>query len=233
MIELAEDTDALISELDNIDLANLGDRLAIKHQKMVDNRDEIILIADNSGLPPVSYPVSSGSQASAPTEEGAVEPDNSEKKGYYGLAHGREMTPSYNKIQESLLLDLINEEREALFMQPLKWEEDLARAARYHAHDMASQDYFLPETYDRIDGNLVEIADAETRNAQFYDKNKINDMNMASSSINADATFNQWLTFDEQYDVLFDESSKKVGIGLAYDPESSCGYYWVLITAKR
>jgi uncharacterized protein YkwD len=245
LVELEEVTYGLMDELALVDMENLGDRLGSKHQKMIDQRGEYVIIAATDHGETLTPPPSSGSQAgnpaidhgsqseSTPTVEEPVVVDNSEKKGYYGLASGRELTPSYNKIQEKLLLEMINEEREALFMQPLRWNDDLARAARYHAYDMAQQDYFLPNTYDRINGALVEIADANARNGQFYEIHKIDAMNMASSCINADETFKQWLNFDEQYDAMFDESSKKVGIGLAHDPDSECGYYWVLITAHK
>ena len=118
-------------------------------------------------------------------------------------------------------------------MTPLKWKEDLGRAARYHAYDMATQDYFYSDSYDRIDGELVLVADEKLRNSQFHPRKHLNAQNIASGSINAIETYNQWLKYDKEYDVLFDEESKKVGIGVFYDLSSTRGYYWVLVTSKK
>lgn len=236
--ELRLDTDALIQEMEVTHLANFGERLAIKHEKMVENRQDVILIASGPDGPPVMPSVGGGSNSdennvasndsvnqSAPTIE--------EGKGYFGIPSGKEVAPSFNKIQESQLLELINEERRALFMQPLKLEHSLIRAARYHAYDMASQNYFLKDSYDRKNGQLVLVTDELTRAGQFHAKKHIHAQNIAAGGTSAIETFDQWMEYDEQYDVLFDEASKKVGIGIYYDPESEFGYYWVLVTAKK
>ena len=201
---------------------------------MVDNREEILLVSNGTDPTQLAVPATNSS------EEGSSEPEVSEpesespiKAGYYGLATGKEVTQSYNKIQEGELLKLINEERAALFMTPLKWEEDLARAARYHAYDMATQDYFYADSYDRLDGELVLVADEKSRNSQFHPRKHLNAQNIAGGSINAIETYDQWSMYDKEYDVLFDEESKKVGIGVFYDPSSARGYYWVLVTSKK
>jgi uncharacterized protein YkwD len=98
---------------------------------------------------------------------------------------------------------------------------------------MATQDYFFQDSYDRIDGELVLVADAKTRNSQFHPRKHVRAQNIASGAVNAHETLNEWMFYDEQYDVLFDESIKKVGIGIGHDPSSEYGYYWVLVTAKR
>jgi uncharacterized protein YkwD len=231
--ELQNDTDLLIKELEQTEIASLGDRLAIKHQKMVDNREIILLVSGGTSDTQITVPGGNTSEVENEEQEVENEIDDSEKKGYYGLASGNEITPSYNKIQERELFNRINEERKALFMSPLKIDDNLNQAARYHAFDMATQNYFYEESYDRIDGELVLVSDAKTRIGQFHPKQHILSQNIAAGSTNAIETFNQWMEYDEQYDVLFDESSKKVGIGIFYDPSSSSGYYWVLVTAKR
>lgn len=254
--ELRLATFSLIDEMEQTELAQYGDRLAFKHQKMIERREDIYLIASSSHGATVTIPASGGeasgtfsgassdtgsSESSSPSdpvvaaveEEAVPVSDESQNVGHYGLASGREDIASFNKIQERELLNLINEERKALFMSPLKWDENLGRAARYHASDMATQEYFFEESYDRVDGKLVQVATALDRNGQFYSKNKLQDLNIASGNLNANEAFIQWITYDDQYDVLFDDSSKKVGIGLVYDASSSFGYYWVLVTAKK
>ncbi len=50
--------------------------------------------------------------------------------------------------EEKLLLDDANREREAAGIQPLKWDDALAAAARYHAQTMASQNLLLHQCLD-------------------------------------------------------------------------------------
>src|SRR5690606_30142027 len=50
-----------------------------------------------------------------------------------GMSSGRELIPSSNHERELELLKFINDERTKPGMQPLVWEEKLAKASRYHA----------------------------------------------------------------------------------------------------
>ena len=235
--ELRHDTDSLIKEMEITELACYGERLALKHEKMVDNRSDVILIAGADGHPVSNPVVGSNEHTDTNTDVDstvASEPAvTSMEKGYFGLATGKEVAPSYNKIQEELLLQMINERREALFMSPLKRENSLTRAARYHAYDMATQDYLRHESHDMINGNLVEVASTEDRVAQFHSRKHFLAQNIAGGPQNAQETLDDWMLYDDEYDVLFDESSKKVGIGIFYDPDSEFKYYWVLVTAKK
>lgn len=231
--ELRVATGLLIEDLEQTQYGNLGDRLAIKHEKMIDNRDEILVAAGGTSGTHVPSLSASTSEDEEQAEASTPSPESAENLGYYGLASGRENAVSFNKASEQELLNLINEERKALFMSPLKLEEDLSRAARYHAHDMATQDYFYADSYDRVDGDLVLVADAKARIGQFHPEKHINSQNIANGVSDAQGALTQWMTYDEQYDVLYDESSRKVGIGICYDSNSTYGYYWVLVTAKR
>lgn len=224
---LREDADALIMELDSNDLSGLSESLGKKNEHLAYLHNAILIVDVE---PSVSTTVVADN-VTVTNEQVAIE--NHESAGYFGLASGNEVAPSYNKIQEQELLKLINEERKELFMSPLKWDESLARAARYHATDMAQQDYFMHESYDRIDGQLVEISDAETRIRRFEDKDRVYAENIAAGSMTAKSALLKWIGNDADYDVMFDESNRSVGIGIAYDPNSAYGYYWVLVVSGR
>lgn len=138
---LLYDIGALVQEMESTDLAQYGDRLEVKHQKMIARRGELILVAATTHGPtltPVgnneSTPVQDNTVVvSNPSSEPVVEPITAPEpepvdevetgKGYFGMPTGQEVAPSYNTIQERELLDLINAEREAMFMQPLKWRK--------------------------------------------------------------------------------------------------------------
>lgn len=238
MEELDNDTDDLIALLDQSDLSSLGNYLGKKYDKMIEGRNTIILNGDlainndvnlNQGdVSDVSHEESDGEL----NEVASIE-EESENAMFNGLASGKEVVPSFNKIQEQELLDIINAERKEMFMPSLKLDHGLVRAARYHANDMAIQDYFLQDSYDRIDGELVHVANASTRIRQFHKGGASVSQNIAGGNKTANDVFLQWSENGEHFDAMFDESSRKVGIGLCYDESSAHGYYWVLVTARK
>ncbi len=59
-----------------------------------------------------------------------------------GLPNGSENVASSNEAFEREVLELVNGERAKRRAAPLEWNENLARAARYHAADMAANGYF-------------------------------------------------------------------------------------------
>lgn len=62
----------------------------------------------------------------------------------------------FNAEFEARLIVLINREREQAGLPPLKLNDDLSLAARYHAHDMAADRYFMHNSHDRVNDELVE-----------------------------------------------------------------------------
>lgn len=150
---------------------------------------------------------------------------------YYGLPMGTEIVPSYSTANEQEVVRLINLERKKKGMEPLIWDEDLARAARYHAFDMASQKYFEHNSYDRNGEKLVKAGETFKRIQKFYSASFVNSENIAAGNESASATYNQWFTSPGHYANMFNKSSKKVGIGVVYSADSPFGYYWVFDTA--
>lgn len=166
-------------------------------------------------------------------EEVVVVPETNWVAGqYYGLPIGNEMVPSFNVQNEKALLDQINIERKKLGMEPLVWEEALANAARYHAYDMGSQDYFNHDTYDRNTNNeLVKVGRTFERIRKFYSASFVSSENIAAGNEQASDTYDQWYTSKGHYDNMFNPESTKVGIGVCFVENSSYGFYWVFCTA--
>ncbi len=226
VLKLRTDTDALMLDLDESDLSQLAKKLDAKCDNLLLLHKKVIIVEDpNAGLASTDIP-----------ENEEIEnetPENHEGAGYFGLASGNEVAPSANKIQEQKLMEMINEERSALFMKELKWNNDLARAARYHANDMAGQEYTMNESYDRIDGQLVFIADAQERISQFQKKKNIYQQDISAGTSSAENTYLKWIGSDAAYDMLFNEENRSVGIGLAHDPNSPYEYYWVIVLGEK
>lgn len=150
---------------------------------------------------------------------------------YYGLATGTEIIPSHDMRSEMKMLRIINEARKSKGMGTLEWNEDLSKAARYHAYDMGSQKYFTHNSQDRSGDKLVEVGRTFDRIKKFYTDSFVNSENIAAGNESAECTYNQWYNSPGHYDNLFNKSSKKVGIGVVHCANSPFGYYWVFCTA--
>lgn len=150
---------------------------------------------------------------------------------YFGLPSGTENIPSFSVASEKELVAILNKARVAKGMGELVWEEDLARAARYHAYDLATQNYFSHSTHDSINGELVLIAGAFDRIRKFYTAGFVNSENIAAGNKGGEATYIQWYNSPGHYKNMFNPSSKKVGVGVFYNPNSTFKYYWAFCTA--
>lgn len=88
-----------------------------------------------------------------------------------GLPNGSEDISSGNPSFEEEVFRLVNVERAKRKLAPLAWNENLARAARYHAADMARNGYFAHDSKARPEGSpgasLRTIGDAHQRIGAF------------------------------------------------------------------
>ena len=152
-------------------------------------------------------------------------------KMFFGIPSGTENIPSSNVQEEKELLVLINAERVKKGMKELVWEEDLARASRYHAMDLGTQHYFNHNSHDLVDGKLLQVGRTFERIGKFYTKSFVNSENLAAGNKEAADTYEQWYTSKGHFENMFNPSSGKVGIGMVHVPGSDYGYYWVFCTA--
>ncbi|NRA13158.1 MAG: hypothetical protein HRT57_14510, partial [Crocinitomicaceae bacterium] len=86
--ELETDTDLLIGEIEQTELARFGGRLANKHRKLIDNRELILLVAGGGSDTHIIVPGSDEPEATALVETAADNSDSQESgmPGYFGLA---------------------------------------------------------------------------------------------------------------------------------------------------
>lgn len=156
----------------------------------------------------------------------------SNSKHLYGMPEGTETVFPYDEGKERALLVMINKERLKKGMDTLIWQADLSRAARYHAYDLATQNYFEHHTYDRSAGELVHVGKTFDRVRRFYTKSHVNSENIAAGNQEVEATYQQWYTSAGHYKNMFNPESRYAGIGLMYDPDSDHKYYWVFCSAE-
>lgn len=148
-----------------------------------------------------------------------------------GMPKGTENIASGNAKAEKELLVLINKERKRLKMDTLIWNPDLARACRYHAMDMGTQQYFDHNSYDQVNGKLVEVGGTFDRIRKFYSTTFVNSENIAAGNSSAEGTYQQWFNSPGHYANMFNRSSKYVGIGTV-SVSGGYGSYWVFCTAQ-
>ncbi len=149
-----------------------------------------------------------------------------------GMPTGRELIPSSNHESELELLKFINDERIKRGMEPLIWEDRLANASRYHAYDLATENYFNHATHDRKNDKLVRVGGTFERIRKFYDESFVNSENIAAGNSGAYGTYQQWYTSKGHNENMFNPESRLVGIGLYYSPDAPFNYYWVFCTAR-
>lgn len=159
--------------------------------------------------------------------------EHSNSVQFFGLPNGSEYVPSTYPMKEKELLNIINEERRQNGLQDLVWDKQLARAARYHAFDMASQEYFSHETRDRSPEGVITIGGPFDRIRKFYRSGFANGENIAAGNSSAKGTYHQWLNSEGHHRNMLKRQSIKAGIGVAYLPGSPFGWYWVFCTASR
>ncbi|HIP32579.1 MAG TPA: CAP domain-containing protein [Crocinitomicaceae bacterium] len=153
-------------------------------------------------------------------------------KMFFGMPNGNEIVQSASVSGEQELLGYINAERKKKGLVPLEWEEDMAKASRYHAYDLGTQNYFNHSTYDRKNGKLVKVGGTFDRIKKFYTKSFVNGENIAAGNESPYLTYQQWFNSPGHYEIMFNPESTKIGIGVFSVEDSPFGYYWSMCTAK-
>lgn len=70
---------------------------------------------------------------------------------------GGDIVSASSVTNEGRIIELVNEQRAAQGLPPMKLNDALTNAARYHATDMSQDDYFNHQTNDRSNGSLIKI----------------------------------------------------------------------------
>lgn len=148
---------------------------------------------------------------------------------FKGCPTGAEQVSSSNITFEKEVLALVNKERKKRNKKPLKWQENLAHAARYHAKDMAVDGYFEHESHDKLkNGRHKQTCGIFERMAKFLDE-KIYPRaeNIAVGASTPQEVVNDWMQSKGHRKNILDKEAKYLGIGYIQDSNSEWGTYWV------
>jgi len=101
---------------------------------------------------------------------------------------------------------------------PLRWNDSLAEAARWHAEDMARHNYFSHRGRDGSDpGKRVERAGYRYRAVA---------ENLAGGQLQPEDAVAGWIKSPEHCANLMDPMFTEMGSAYAVDPRSEMGVYW-------
>lgn len=149
---------------------------------------------------------------------------------FKGLPKGDEKIASSNENFEQAVLRLVNEERRKRRRAPLVWNENLAYAARYHAKDMAADNYFSHDSKDQTRwGNHKKIGDVSDRVNKFIDPNKIfaRSENIAVGQRSPEEVVRNWMSSPSHKRNILDKEAKYLGVAYIVVPNSEWVHYWV------
>jgi uncharacterized protein YkwD len=140
---------------------------------------------------------------------------------------GQEKVEAIDSSIEKEILRLVNIERAKENLPPLKWHDELGYAARYHAKDMAVDNYFEHDSYDRQNGDLVESCETFTRIRRFFVSGTTTNENLSAGSNTAEATVKRWMESPGHRGNILSSKSKFVGIGYYNNEDSEWTHYYV------
>ena len=104
------------------------------------------------------------------------------------------------------------------------------RASRYHAADMANEDYFEHATHNRIGNRLVRGMSTFKRIKMFYD-GFANTENCGAGYSSPQAVFRGWVNSPGHHANLLNESATHMGVGYYQTNHSTYKRYWVFVSS--
>ncbi|NNF99669.1 MAG: CAP domain-containing protein [Desulfobacteraceae bacterium] len=119
---------------------------------------------------------------------------------------------------ETQVLEIVNQERAENNLGALAWNDLLFESARGHSVDMADQDYF---SHESLDGRTP----AQRVAAAGYDYNSMAE-NIAAGHGTPQAVMEGWMASDGHRANILSEDVCDLGVGYAYDAQSTYGHYW-------
>ena len=148
---------------------------------------------------------------------------------FRGCATGKERVRPVNANFEKEILRLVNVERKKRGLNPLTWNENMARAARYHAADMAHDDYFKHASLDK---GGREVCATFTRIRKFGSGSA---ENIAAGGNTPAGTMRQWMNSPGHKRNILSAGAKSLGVGYYYKPglRNKWRHYWVQNFSSR
>lgn len=123
--------------------------------------------------------------------------------------NGNEEKGPVNSDYEQRVVELLNDERVDNGLPPLKKNDDLFDAARFHAWDMCKVGYFSHASRDTNDNKTCK---ANERMAKFYKGNSYRE-NIGAGYENPKDANNKWINSPPHYQTMLAENVREIGVG--------------------
>lgn len=142
---------------------------------------------------------------------------------FRGCATGNERVAAVNAAYEKEILRLVNVERKKRGLKPLTWNAKMALSARYHAADMAHDNYFNHASYDKggrkVCGTFERIKKFGGGSAE----------NIAAGGSSPEGTMRQWMNSPGHKRNILSSGAKSLGVGYYYKRglNNKWRHYWV------
>ena len=143
---------------------------------------------------------------------------------------GNEQIKAMNRSYEIELMNLINTYRAENGLKTLRIQPSLMLASRYHAADMANENYFDHATHNRIHGRLERGVSTFKRIKQFY-SGFANTENLGAGYYSPEAVFKGWVDSPGHNVNLLNESATHLGVGFYQTDHSEYQRYWVFVSS--
>jgi hypothetical protein len=132
------------------------------------------------------------------------------------------------------VIELVNRERRASGLPPLKQVASLTAAARWYAKDMLDDDYFGPghDTYDRVSGRLVKSCGWSARIGAFYTGASAIAENVGEGYASPDEVVAGWMGSPGHRANILSASYWETGVGYQAGP-SEDAQRWVQDFGRR
>lgn len=149
--------------------------------------------------------------------------DSLQAQPFRGCATGNERVAPVNAKFEKEVLRLVNVERKKRGLPALTWNQKMAWSARYHAADMAHDNYFEHASYDKggrkVCGTFTRIKKFGPAGAE----------NIAVGGSTPAGTMRQWMNSPGHKKNILSRGSKSLGVGYYYKPglRNKWRHYWV------
>lgn len=134
---------------------------------------------------------------------------------------------------EQRVIELVNQQRRANGLPPLKHEPSLTDAARWYAKDMVDDDYFGPghDTYDRSGGRLVRVCAWSARIGSFYTGGNALGENIGQGYASPQEAVTGWMASSGHRANILNGDFRETGVG--YRASAKDGHCWVQDFGRR
>jgi uncharacterized protein YkwD len=148
---------------------------------------------------------------------------------FEGMPTGKEKVETSRSEFEKEVLQLVNKERKKRKLKALLWNKQLAYSARYHAKDMATDNYFDHYTMDKLpNGKHKKICDVFERMDKFSEARIYSCAeNIAAGNKTPKQVMKSWMSSRIHRANILDKETKYIGIGYIEMKGSYYGEYWV------